>query len=72
MSTLRTCKGHHIQLGARPHARRLRHHDVHTAILPEVHTCTHELHLPPYNSSEQLLDRLLLALDHRDDGFQNH
>lgn len=32
---------------------------------------THELHLPPYRSAAQLLERLLLALDHRHDGFQN-
>ena len=50
---------------------RLRHHDVATSILPECHTCTHELHLAPYTSTAQLLDRLLLALDHRNDGFQN-
>ena len=49
---------------------RLRHHDVATSILPECHTCTHELHLPPYASTAQLLERLLLALDHRNDGFQ--
>ena len=36
-----------------------------------VHTCTGELHLPPYASAEQLRERLLLALEHRGDGFQN-
>ena len=50
---------------------RLRHYDVGTANLPEVHTCTSELHLPPYASAEQLRERLLLALEHRGDGFQN-
>ena len=50
---------------------RLRHYDVGTANLPEVHTCTSELHLPPYASAEQLRGRLLLALEHRGDGFQN-
>ena len=50
---------------------RLRHYDVGTANLPEVHTCTGELHLPPYASAEQLRERLLLALEHRGDGFQN-
>ena len=50
---------------------RLRHYDAPSSTLPEVHTCTHELHLPPYPSVAQLTDRLLLALDHRHDGFQN-
>ena len=37
--------------------------------LPNVHTCTHEVHLPPYRSREQLRLKLLQALDHRHDGF---
>jgi len=39
--------------------------------LPEVHTCSRELHLPPYASAQQLREKLLLALDHLADGFQN-
>ena len=51
---------------------RLRHYDTTcSSHLPEVHTCTSELHLPPYASAEQLRERLLLALEHRGDGFQN-
>ena len=38
--------------------------------LPNVHTCTHELHLPPYASREQLRAKLLLAVAHGRDGFQ--
>ena len=41
--------------------------DEHT--LPEAHTCTHELHIPDYSSREVLQQKLLMALDHRDDGF---
>ena len=37
--------------------------------LPNVHTCTHEVHLPPYVSREQLQAKLLLAVEHRHDGF---
>ena len=38
--------------------------------LPNVHTCTHEVHLPPYATREQLRAKLLLAVEHRHDGFQ--
>ena len=38
--------------------------------LPIVHTCTHELHMPAYNSREQLHAKLLKAVEHRHDGFQ--
>ena len=38
--------------------------------LPNVHTCTHELHLPAYRSREQLRKKLLKAVEHRHDGFQ--
>ena len=37
--------------------------------LPNVHTCTHEIHLPSYTSREQLRRKLLLAVEHRHDGF---
>jgi hypothetical protein len=37
--------------------------------LPECHTCTRELHLPRYTSAGVLREKLLLALDHEDDGF---
>ena len=37
--------------------------------LPEAHTCAHELHLPCYSSRDLLCDRLLYALEHRNDGF---
>jgi len=40
-----------------------------TSALPEVRTCDFELFLPPYASREQLLERLLVALSHRHDGF---
>lgn len=39
------------------------------ATLPEVHTCTRDMHLPSYVSSLQVADRLLLALAHSDGGF---
>jgi len=38
--------------------------------LPNVHTCTQEVHLPPYESREQLRSKLLKAVEHRHDGFQ--
>ena len=38
--------------------------------LPNVHTCTHEVHLPAYSSREQLRQKLLKAVEHRHDGFQ--
>ena len=37
--------------------------------LPNVHTCTHEIHLPSYTSREQLRRKLLKAVEHRHDGF---
>ena len=37
--------------------------------LPNVHTCTYEVHLPPYSSREKLQEKLMLAVDHRHDGF---
>lgn len=45
--------------------------DVDLQTLPETHTCSRELHLPSYESLVQLQERLLLALEHRQDGFQN-
>ena len=39
-------------------------------MLPAVHTCTHEVHVPAYHSREQLRDKLLKAVEHRHDGFQ--
>ena len=44
--------------------------DVDDGTLPETHTCTHELHIPAYPSRTTLRDKLILALAHRDDGFQ--
>ena len=37
--------------------------------LPNVHTCTHEVHLPAYSSRMQLKEKLLRAVEHRHDGF---
>ena len=37
--------------------------------LPNVHTCTHEVHLPAYSSRELLQAKLLQAVEHRHDGF---
>ena len=37
--------------------------------LPQVHTCTHEVHLPAYSSRETLRAKLLMAVEHRHDGF---
>ena len=37
--------------------------------LPEAHTCAHELHLYCYSNREVLCERLLYALEHRNDGF---
>lgn len=39
------------------------------ARLPRVQTCFHALYLPLYSSAAVLRQRLLLALEHRDDGF---
>lgn len=36
---------------------------------PVVHTCSREVHLPPYSSRAALRTKLLKALEHRDDGF---
>jgi len=44
--------------------------DAEEGTLPETHTCTHELHIPDYPSREVLREKLLVALEHRDDGFQ--
>ena len=38
--------------------------------LPETHTCTRELHLPNYSTPAVLQAKLLLALEHVDDGFR--
>jgi hypothetical protein len=38
--------------------------------LPRSSTCSHEVHLPNYQSRDALADKLLLALDHLDDGFE--
>ena len=38
--------------------------------LPQVHTCTHEVHLPAYSCREKLRAKLLMAVEHRHDGFQ--
>jgi len=38
--------------------------------LPECHTCTRELHLPNYTCLDVLRQKLLLALEHSEDGFQ--
>ena len=43
------------------------HADEHD--LPSVHTCTHEVHLPAYRSCEQLRQKILMAIEHRHDGF---
>ena len=37
--------------------------------LPMVHTCTHEVHLPPYSSCDVLEEKLRRAVAHRNDGF---
>ena len=41
-----------------------------TTTAANVHTCTHEIHLPAYASLEVLRAKLLLAVAHRHDGFQ--
>jgi hypothetical protein len=38
--------------------------------LPSVHTCTHEVHFPAYTSRAQLQSKLIMAVEHRHDGFQ--
>jgi len=37
--------------------------------LPQPRTCFHEVRLPNYSDMDVLLKKLLLAIDHRDDGF---
>ena len=37
--------------------------------LPNVHTCTAEVHLPAYSSRSVLRAKLLQAVEHRHDGF---
>lgn len=37
--------------------------------LPMVHTCSREVHMPPYTSRMELRAKLLLAVEHRQDGF---
>ena len=44
--------------------------EVDDSTLPETHTCTREVHLPNYSSATVLREKLLLALQHVDDGFQ--
>ena len=39
------------------------------ATLPEVHTCTRDLHLPPYSHRHVVADRLHTLLAHSDGGF---
>lgn len=43
--------------------------EVDDQTLPETHTCTRELHLPNYSSVDVLRQKLLLALEHEEDGF---
>ena len=43
--------------------------DVDATALPNVHTCTYELHLPDYPTRELLRDKLFLAMEHSSDGF---
>ena len=50
--------------------RRLYGQEADDATLPEIHTCTRELHLPNYSNARVLKTKLLLALEHATDGFQ--
>ena len=43
--------------------------DAGEATLPEVHTCTRDMHLPPYAHRHQVADRLYKLLEHSDGGF---
>lgn len=43
--------------------------DAGEATLPEVHTCTRDMHLPPYTHRHQITDRLHKLLEHSDGGF---
>lgn len=58
--------------GLRDHKIRLRLYgsEPDDATLPEIHTCTRELHLPNYSGVRVLTVKLLLALEHATDGFQ--
>ena len=40
--------------------------------LPVVHTCTHEFHLPPWESKPVVAARLHTVLEHAGDGFQTN
>lgn len=57
--------------GLREHKIRLRLYgpEPDDCSLPETHTCTRELHLPNYSGPSVLCTKLLLALEHADDGF---
>jgi len=41
-------------------------------MLPSAATCALTLHLPPYERSETLLDRIRTALEHGGLGFGKH
>ena len=56
-------------LGEHKITLRLYGYETDDASLPETHTCTRELHLPNYSSAEVLKAKLLLALEHIEDGF---
>jgi len=56
-------------LGEHKITLRLYGEEADDATLPETHTCTRELHLPNYSSAEVLQAKLLLALEHIEDGF---
>ena len=43
--------------------------DASEATLPEVHTCTRDMHLPPYTYPYQVTERLHKLLEHSDGGF---
>ena len=56
--------------GLSPKIKLCLYEDATEQTLPEVHTCTRELHMPEYSSSEKLQERLLYVLrGHRSDGF---
>jgi len=56
-------------LGEQKITLRLYGDEADDATLPETHTCTRELHLPNYSSAEVLQAKLLLAIEHIEDGF---
>lgn len=58
------CGGLKTPISLRPYA------NAGDETLPHVHTCTHELHLPAYTSRAALRRKLMVALVHRNDGFQ--